>query len=122
MNMQIKKFISTYTVFLFLMLYGYSNILFAATAHKEFLLLEDNSVQQEFFDSTIGEQVVQLSDSILPFYKTLLFTKYGFIAAKDFEAHILRHTKSSLSYIKNSCNISPGLGVKEVIFPFHVFL
>ena len=117
-----KNFTLTSAVLLLLMLLSNSNSLFAATAGQYFSDLEDEGNQQELLISSVGEDVHELFDPIIYFHKNLLFIKDGNTAAKDFDACILRHTNSSISYLKRSRSISPGLGVKEVIFPFHVFL
>ena len=117
-----KNFKLTSAVLLLLMLLSNSNSLFAATAGQYFSDLEDEGNQQELLISSVGEDVHELFDPIIYFHKNLLFITDGNTTAKDFDACILRHTNSSISYLKRSRSISPGLGVKEVIFPFHVFL
>lgn len=122
MIMPKKKFISTSAVLLLLLLLWNSNSLFAATSVLYYPDLEGDRNQQELLISSVGEQVNELFDPNIPFHNNLHFFKDGNTAAKNFEAYILLHTNSSLSYIKRSRSISPGLGVKELIFPFHVFL
>lgn len=109
-------------VLLFLVLLGSSNLLFSA--NQGFSHYANQEDQQLLISSSLlGEQVNGLYDSILPFSKNLLYVK-GFSnnAVEDFTVRIQSHTTTSLNYIKRSRYIFPGLGVKEVIFPFHVFL
>lgn len=108
------------TIFLFLALLGGSNISFAS--NLDFLDAVEKDNQQEVPDSAVGEQVDEHFDAILPFSKNPSFVTAGFFVAEEFDARISRHTFTSLSYIKRSCQIIPSMGVKEVIYPFHVFL
>lgn len=106
---------------LFLMLLGSSNYLFSA---NQVSLSSQAEKEEQQIGGTflLGEQVESQGDFILPYHKNLVFFDGSFKPAGDFNSRILDHTTSSLSYIKRSRYIFPTLGVKEVIFPFHVFL
>ncbi|WP_324720072.1 hypothetical protein [Salinimicrobium sp. HB62] len=116
-----KIFIPAPVVLLLLLLLWNSNGLLAATVGGHFFYTGDEGEQQELAISSVGEQVDEVFDPIIPFNKNLVFLKHG-NTSNDFEFYIRLHTKSSTGYIQRSRNISPGLGLKEVIFPFHVFL
>lgn len=121
MNMKRIVLISTQLLLLFLLLPGSSNSLYSANKVVEFS--ENSVVNRELLPAIyVGEQVDNLFDSILPSSRNPFFFKAGFHSFEGFNARILNHTVSSLSYIKRSRHIFPNLGVKEVIFPFHVFL
>lgn len=108
-------------VILFLLLLGSSETVFSANQDCRSFQTEEDK-QEVISTSLVGEQLEILFDSILPFHKNINFLNSGFNLAGDFDALKLDHTVSSLSYIKRSRYIFPNLGVKEVIFPFHVFL
>ncbi|WP_029033168.1 hypothetical protein [Salinimicrobium terrae] len=121
MKMLKNIFISPRVVLLFLMLFGNSNSIFSA--NQGFLTSEDRDGLQELISTPLaGEEVENLFDFILPSQKSLVFVKGSFYFPELFEAHSANHTTTSLHYLKRSHNIVPGLGVKEIIFPFHVFL
>ncbi len=113
MNLRVKLFL--------LMLLGSTCSLFSASSDLPVNQVQEKEQEAESHD-LLGEQITSLFDSILPTHKNLLFSSGGYSTGSDFEAHILNHTFTSLNYIKRSRYIIPGLGVKEVIFPFHIFL
>ena len=114
------NFMPLRSVLLFLLLLGSSNWL--SSANESLPTSEDQIDQRQIISETlVGEQVDNLCDFILPTQKSLLFIK-GSFSNEFFEAHSANHTTTSLDYIKRSRHIFPGLGVKKVIFPFHVFL
>lgn len=121
MKMLKKIFSAPQVILLLLMLIGTGNSAFSA--NQPFLPLQGEDDQKEQTTlSLVGEETFVLFDSILPFHKNLLLTKANFGSTGSFDAHILEHTAVSLGYIKRSRYIMPTLTVKEVIFPFHVFL
>lgn len=107
-------------VFLFLLLFGSSTTVISANLDSQ--ILSEPETHQELIDIPPGEQVNEIFDFVLPFQKNLQVLKGSSGYAVNFEAHIAIHTATSLGYIKRSRYIFPALGVKEVIFPFHVFL
>ena len=108
-------------LFLLMLLGSTSSFSFSAyTDIPEAEISKDN--QEDLCISIIGEQVQQLYDSVLPVQKNILFLKGDLGTVWELKSHLLYHTNSSEGYIKRSRNIFPALGVKEVIFPFHVFL
>lgn len=121
MKMLKRTFLPPQVVLLLLMLLGSSSSLFSATPE-----VPNNNSQKEQQDlmSTflVGEEVTDLFDSILPINKPILFVKGSTGAGVDLKNHQISHTTTSQNYIKRSRYIFPSLGVKEVIFPFHVFL
>ncbi len=121
MKMLEKYLLPKRMILVLLMLIGNSGIAFSA--HSGILDLyevqEDRPVLQA---SEVEEQAGDLFDSVLPTQKNLLFSKLNPGALCDFDSQILNHTSSSLNYIKRSRYLQPALGVKEVIYPFHVFL
>lgn len=118
--MKIKILLPVRIVFLFLLLLGSSSSAFSANQSVQ--VPESENAQEELVDTSLGEQIDEVFDSILPFHINPVTIVAGFAIAEDFNARILNHTLNSLSYIKRSRYIFPNLGIKEVIFPFHVFL
>ena len=113
--------LSLRVISLFLMLFSSSNNLFSANQQALSPLVENE--EQEILNSLVfEEQVGSQFDPILPFQKNLIFFNSCFNTRVDLDFRIIEHTASSLNYIKRSRYIFPSLGVKEVIFPFHVFL
>ncbi|MGI0105847.1 hypothetical protein [Salinimicrobium sp. WS361] len=106
-------FIVNHRIFLLLLLLSSSNSLFSANW--------EDLIPQEVLEDSFEEQVDDLFESILPNHKNPVFVIAGFGVAEDFDARIHNHTITSLSYIKRSRYILPVLGLKKVIFPFHVF-
>ena len=113
-------FIVNHRIFLLLLLLSSSNSLYSA--NWEDLIPKEKNIPQEVLEDSFEEQVDDLFESILPNHKNPVFVIVGFGVAEDFDARIHNHTVTSLSYIKRSRYIFPGLGLKKVIFPFHVFL
>lgn len=108
-------------VLLLLFLFGSSHSSFSA--NSIFPENESGEVQQgSNVTSQIDEQVVNLYDSILPAHDIIFFLKGSMDKRVDLWDQTVTHTRISQIYIKRSRYIFPSLGVKEVIFPFHVFL
>lgn len=124
MKMLKNNLLKPHRVLLFLMLLSSSGSLFSANRDSlNFANVSEQEAHQDFMKaSEVVEQFNSLSDSLIPIHKNLLAGKGRFSSPGGFEAHILRFTDTSGIYMKNSRYILPGLGVKEVIFPFHVFL
>ncbi|MFD2516641.1 hypothetical protein [Salinimicrobium flavum] len=116
-----RLFLPSQMVLLFLLLFGSSTGSFSAN-----FIFSVNGIQEAQHDSNvtslIDDQVVNLGDSILPAQKTIFFLKGSMNKVGDLYEQTITHTNISQNYIKRSRYIFPSLGVKEVIFPFHVFL
>lgn len=110
---------STYAVVLFLLLLGSSNSVFSAN-HE--ILNSFSRLSGEQVSTSLGEQVDEQQEFVVPAQKQQLFQNYCCTAGRDFEALTIIHTRGYRDYIKQSRYLKPSLGVKEVIFPFHVFL
>ncbi|SOC79890.1 hypothetical protein SAMN06296241_1430 [Salinimicrobium sediminis] len=113
--------ISPGVIFLLLMLLGSSSPLFSANNFIENSAIQEDSV--EFWsDSLEDEQLNILNDSILPFQNNPVFV-YGFSGLYgEYDALLKIHSIASLSYVISCRSIVPGLGIRELIYPFHVFL
>lgn len=121
MEMLKRSALPLQVIFLLLLLLSSNNSnLFAA--NPEFSKGEIAEDYQDLKFPAVGEPLVNQFDSILPVQTNILFHKGNFAAVEDLRNHILYHTSTSQHYIKRSHFIFPALGVKEVIFPFHVFL
>ena len=75
---------------------------------------------------TIGlefeEKIHDFSEGTFTFFK-LPGTKFSFSSGNpNFLHHSNYREQSELDFFKRSENIIPGLGISEIIFPFHVFL
>lgn len=121
MKMLKKIFSAPQVILLLLMLISTGNSAFSANQSSLPVQNEVDEKEQPAI-SLVGEKNIVLFDSILPFHKNLLLPQGKFGSTGSFNSHILEHTAVSLNYIKRSRDIIPTLGVKEVIFPFHVFL
>ncbi|UZH54578.1 hypothetical protein JRG66_11420 [Salinimicrobium tongyeongense] len=113
-------FLLNHRIFLLLLLLSSSSSLFSENTTG--LIPQEKPLPQEVLEDSFEEQAGNLFESILPYHKNPVFVIAGAGLAEDFNARIHNHTFTSLSYIKRSRYIFPGLGVKKVIFPFHVFL
>lgn len=120
MNMLKIIFISPRVILLFLMLLGSSSSV--VSANEIYQNFSGKEVQQEIISPSLGEQINNLFDSVLPYQKNLLFVKANLSSPGDLDTLIENHTIASLNYIKHSRYILPSLGIKELIFPFHIFL
>lgn len=120
MKMQKRKIFPLQVVLLLLMLLGSSSSLFSATPEVQF---DHQKEQQDLLGTSLpGEVVPDLFDSTLPVQKTIIFFYYSTGGGVDLKDHFVIHTTTSQDYIKRSRLILPSLGVRETIFPFHVFL
>ena len=107
-------------ILLFLLLLSSSKAVFSADLKHGFQ--PEPEIQQEELNSPVWEQVSGTLDLVLPLQKNLQVIHGTFIYGNRPEAHFALYTSTSLGYIKRSRFIFPGLGIKQVIFPFHVFL
>lgn len=108
-------------VLLLMLLMGSSTTSFSANS-LSLPKVSSEDQQDSGFTSQLEEQVVNLYDFILPAQKVTFFDKGSFSNEVDLWYQAITHTDISQGYIKRSRFIIPSLGVKEVIFPFHVFL
>ena len=121
MKMLKRVFLPSRMVLLFMLLLGSSTISFSANS-LSLPKVSPEDPQGSEFNSQLEEQVVNLYDFILPVQKISFFGKWSFSNEIDLCYQAINHTDISQGYIKRSRYIIPSLGVKEVIFPFHVFL
>lgn len=108
-------------VLLILMLFGSSNSLFSASSQvlgNEF----SQKDQQAGHASMVNDQEGPGFDSVLPNQKDISFSNDSFGSMERFRNQTLYHSSTSQQYIKRSRYIFPSFGLKEIIFPFHVFL
>lgn len=122
MNMLKTFFISFRVILLFLIFLGSSSsVILANEVYQNSSFDEDD--QQEIVRTSIGcEQVNNLYGSIFPYQQNILKTKAPLSLYGDFETLSGNNTIVSLTYSKSSRYILPSLGIKEIIFPFHIFL
>lgn len=110
-------------VVLFLLMLTSSNSSYSFSAHSP---SPQTKITEAFPDvestNKIDEQVNSLYNSILPVQKDLILVKGSLNSVGNYRSSILWHTSTSLGYIKRSRNIYPNLSIREVIYPFHVFL
>lgn len=119
----LKKLNLPLKVVLFLLMLTSSNSSFSFSPHSP---SPENKITEVYpsVESTnkIDEQVNSLFNSILPAQKDLSFVKGSLSSGGNYRSNILCHTSTSLGYIKRSRNIYPNLSIREMIYPFHVFL
>ena len=117
----LKKYLLLQRVMLLLLiLISNSGNMFSA--NSGLFIGEELEKNQEELENSVDEQIEDLSDPIRPNQKNPVFYNTGAGVTCDFTSRILDHTTSSLNYIKRSSYLLPSLGVKELIYPFHVFL
>lgn len=110
-------------VVLFLLVLNSSNSSYSFSANPPSRELEITEVFPDVEGTNkIGEQVNTLFDPILPGQKHPIFIKEILGSVENYWSHILCHTSTSQGYLKRCRNIFPNLGIRKVIYPFHVFL
>ncbi len=119
----LKRMILSQKVVLFLLMLICGNSSYLFSANSQSTKSEIAEVYQDVISANnIDEQVNNPFDSLLPGQRDLLFIKGSLGSVGNYRSIILCHTSTSLNYIKRCRNIFPNLGIKKVIFPFHVFL
>ena len=121
MKMLKKTGIPPQVVFFLLMLLGSSSPLFSANDFAEPSAFQEDS--RELWSNSLGaEQIITVNGSILPLQKNLVFLDDFSGRQGEYDALVKIHSTGSASYIIWCRYIIPSLGIREVIFPFHVFL
>lgn len=73
-------------------------------------------------DSLIEEESADLYQGVVSFFKTNIFQGGPVINDKSFVLQSSFRCRTQEDYLKRSKNITLGLDVEAIIFPFHVFL
>ncbi|WP_156879192.1 hypothetical protein [Salinimicrobium xinjiangense] len=118
--MEEKFSFKTWSLVFFLLLLGGNNPAFASQS-QTCDVTSVTDTEEVLNNSMLEAQVSSLFDSILPLQKPILFQQGSVGTIEDYKFHNLNLTTTSLGYLKRSRFLEPGLGVKQVIFPFHVF-